>query len=220
MTATMRRNALRALAVVAIATGVVVAPVTSTSAAPEPVSFTVTGGQIAFAGQSVDIPPGGVLSGTWDAATGAFSGSLTVSQLTLPVDASAANLGVIDLTFDVQPGPVTGTVPADGSPGTLSSDFNITITAVAPLAFTCSLGPISFNLTSTLSGDTLTASQDGFVVPVLPASDTCGVAAAASGLLGLPSTDSSATLTFALNAGAAPAGPAPVVVTGTPLFTG
>jgi hypothetical protein len=215
MHGTMRRTAVRALAVVALAAGALVAPVTSSGAAPEPISFTVTGGQIAFAGQSVDIPPGGVLSGTWDAVTGTFNGSLTFGQLTLPVDASAANLGVIDLTFDVQPGPVTGTVPADGSPGTLSSDFNITITAVTPLPFTCSLGPISFNLTATLSGTTLNASQDGFVVPVLPASDTCGVASAASGLLGLPSSDSSASLSFRLNSGAAPA-----AVTGSPLFTG
>ena len=33
------------------------------------------------------------------------------------VDASIANLGIINLSLDVQLGPVSGTIPADGAPG-------------------------------------------------------------------------------------------------------
>lgn len=207
----------RLLAAGAIIVAIVAIPLAPSGAAPEPVNFTATGGQISFAGQTVAIPPGGVLSGEWDAATGAFNGALSVGVLNLPIDASIANLGTINLTFDVRPGPVSGTIPADGSPGTLSSDFNVVISGTEPLAFTCSLGPISFNLAASLSGDTIAASESGFTVPVLPVTETCGVASVASGLLGLPSTDSYAELTFA-RSGATTA--APVQVTGQPLFTG
>lgn len=207
----------RLLAATTIVLAFVAAPVAPSGAAPEPVTFIASGGQITFAGQSVAIPPGGLLSGEWDAATGAFNGSLGVGVLNLPVDASIANLGIINLTFDVRPGPVTGTIPADGSPGTLSSDFTVVISGTVPLEFNCTLGPVSFNLATTLSGDNITASEAGFTVPVLAVTETCGVASVASGLLGLPSTDSSAELTFTR---AAAGTAAPVQVTGQPLFTG
>jgi hypothetical protein len=203
----------------AVTLGVVMAllvgPAVPTSAAPQPVSFSISGGQLSFAGQTVSLPPGGQLSGTWDEATGAFSGDLVLGRTTLPVDASVANLGTINLTFDVSATRVTGTVPADGSPGSLASSFTFVISATEPLPLTCDLGPIAFELSASLSDGTITASQSGFEVPVLVATPTCGIAQAASSLLGLPSTDSSVELVFVRDtAGAAPA------VTSAPLFTG
>jgi hypothetical protein len=206
--------------VVALLVGIIVAlvalPPSGTQAAPQPVTFAVAGGQIAFAGQTVAVPAGGTLIGTWDDTTGAFSGDLVIGRTTLPVDASIANLGTINLTFDVSASKVTGTVPADGSPGTLSSTFSFVVSAVEPLPLTCELGPINFELAATLSDGTITANQSGFQVPVLPATPTCGIAQAASGLLGLPSTASSVELVFVREGSPAAAR----AVTGTPLFTG
>lgn len=214
------RMSRRAAVAAALVLAVVAAPLSPSGAAVENVNFTASGGQITFAGQTAAIPPGGVLSGQWDPTSGSFNGSLSVGVLNLPVDASLANLGTINLTFDVRPGPVSGTIPADGSTGTLSSDFNVTIIGTEPLAFSCSLGPISFNLAASLSGGTLSATQSGFTVPPVPVTETCGVATLANGLLGLPSTDSFAELSFTQGP-SSPAGPAAVPqVTGQPLFTG
>jgi hypothetical protein len=214
------RRGHRSIRVMAAALGVlatlVVLPAPTTGAAPQPVTFTIAGGQISFAGQTVNLPGGGKLTGTWDEVTGEFSGDVTIGRTTLPVDASLANLGTINLTIDVSATRVSGTVPADGSPGSLASTFSFVVSAVEPLPLTCDLGPIAFQLTATLSDGTITASQSGFEVPVLPASPTCGIAQAASGLLGLPSTASAVELVFTLDGSPAAAR----VVSGTPLFTG
>lgn len=123
-----------AIAVVLATVGLPVPP--PAGAAEASVSFDFDGAELVFQASSgspveIEFPSGGSLDGTWDIASGAFEGTLTV---TAEVPLGAPLMDGTKLTVEpIYPGatvPVSGTIPADGSEGLVEVDLTLAFTSM------------------------------------------------------------------------------------------
>jgi hypothetical protein len=178
-------------------------------AATQRVYFTLSGGTITLGALgTVDIPasPTSALDGQWDAATGEFSGSLAVDPIPItdPIPATAFLLA----------GPVTGTVPADGSPGSVSVNLTIRLEALGQVCL-LELGALQLETLLDANSGILLAGNDSFNIPAVGDNGgACSLASTINGLVPLPLQG--AALELELTAAEPPPEPTPPAPEPTP----
>lgn len=230
MTKVNRSRSLRA-AVVAGVMALLLGPAAAAQAAVVNVNFNITGGELVIGALPVEIPAAGAtLAGTWDDETGAFDGTLNIPAFNVSLDPATSGLPIaVDLAITITTTPVVGTVPPDGTEGSVTTSLSVNVN-VAALTAACDLGPISLELTTTLveeAGDViLVATATGFQIPAAVCSNP-SFDALVNPALGLPTSETSIGLTGVLGDVVVPPTPEPEPITpaeveaqATPRFTG
>lgn len=219
----MRRHFIshpfRLAAALVVAATFILVPGSPGSAAPTSVSIPVNGGAMSVNGTVITFleNPGAVLSGTYDPATGEFSGNLVIPGFGQTDETSLGN--GFALTFPEISAPVTGTIPQTGS-GTLGSvGWVVGVSLTGPFEFTSSpcsatIAPLTFTTTFDAGAGTLALTATGFTIPAVTC-DEVGDEGVANAVLALPTTLTSLALSSS-NASALAAPQEPT----RPTFTG
>jgi hypothetical protein len=151
----MRRHLIshpfRVAAVLVVAAAFILVPGSPGSAAPTTVSVNINAGAMTVNGTVIDFAenPAALLSGTYDPATGAFSGTLVIPPFGQTDETSLGD--GFSLSFADTSAPVTGTIPQTGS-GTLGTvGFTVAVGLTGPTLVIsgCSvtIAPMTFTTT-------------------------------------------------------------------------
>ena len=160
-------------------------------AATQRVYFTLAGGQLTLGTLgTVAIPASttSALDGQWDADTGEFNGTLAVDPIPItdPIPATAFLIA----------GPVTGTVPADGTPGSVAVNLTIRLEALSQVCL-LELGALQLDTVLDASTGVLAASNGSFNIPAVGDNEgACSLASTINGLVPLPLQGASLQLGF------------------------
>jgi hypothetical protein len=159
MTSKTRKFGLRAMIAAAVM-ALLMGPGGAVQAEVVEVSFDLDG--ILVVGSLESELTGINLAGNWDSETGDFTdGVLSIPDQSLIVE--APGLGELEVTVSFATGPVTGTVPPDGTEGSATVAVDVLID-VAGLV-TCSLPTLNLTVVTTLDEALgFTALADGFEV--------------------------------------------------------
>ena len=228
-----RSKTVRA-AVVAGVMALLLGPAAAAQAAVVPVNFNLTGGLLTIGSLPVEIPAtGATIAGDWDNESGDFTGALTIPGFSVDLPAATSGLPLdVALAVTIDAGPVVGTVPPDGSVGSVTTSLTVGV-GVELLGLTCSLGPVNLTLDTSLAevgaDIVLTVTGSGFTVPVAVCSDP-SLGGLVNDALALPTSETGIELIAVLGDSPAPT-PEPTPVTpaepvvvvaaaATPKFTG
>lgn len=224
-----RSRTVRA-AVVAGVMALLLGPAAAAQAAVVPVNFNLVEGLLDIGGTAIAIPAAGAtLSGDWDNETGDFNGALVIPAFSTEVDAGLGAPITLDVVITATP--VVGTVPPDGTDGSVTTALTVNV-GVTLLGAACSLGPVNLVLITTLGEDAagdiiLEAFQQGFTIPAAVCTQS-SFDSLVNGALGLPTTSTFIELLAVLGDSPAPEPtPEPTpepeaepAVAATPKFTG
>ncbi len=171
---------------------------TPAGAAAQTRNFAITG-STTIGGMAQDFPPNSLVSLQIDDTTGDITGG-TFSIPTYDVTSSGTTAHV---TIG-QTGPPTGNLDPDTGVMTLLVHTQTTLT-IDSLQQVCTFGPFDINLSTDnnggaeFTGDPLTGTltAQNISIPAITSTPQCSLAAAISGLLGLPTTTASQIMTLA-----------------------
>jgi len=164
-----RSRGMRA-AVVAGVMALLLGPAAAAQAAVVAVNFNITEGSLSISGATLPLP-GGNIAGDWDDVTGDFTGTINIPTSTIEdFEVEVEGIGTLSLDIDLSftEGAVVGTVPPDGSTGSVTTAITVGIFVDAGLLVVdCSLGPVNLTLATVLDAatGTLTATASDFAIP-------------------------------------------------------
>ena len=175
-----------------VAASFVLLPSSPGSAAPTVVSVPVSGAVLTVNGTATTFPaaPGAVLTGTYDPATGAFSGNLSLPALG---QTGTTSLGAgFALSFAAVNTAVTGTIPQSGSGtlGTVGWTVGVGLTGPTYVVSDCSvvITPMTFTTTFDATAGTLALTSTGFTIPVVSCTGGAGDESTVNSVLAIPTT--------------------------------
>lgn len=198
----MRRHLIshpfRLAAALVVAAAFVLVPGSPAASTPTTVSVNVNAGAMTVNGTVIDFAenPAALLNGTYDPATGAFSGTLAIPSFGQTDDTSVGE--GFALSFADTSAPVTGTIPQTGS-GTLGTvGFTVGVDLIGPsdIISGCSvvIAPMSFTTTFDATAGTLTLTSTGFTIPGVTCTGGAGDEGTVNAVLAIPTTLTSLVL--------------------------
>lgn len=188
----------RVAAVLLVAAAFVLVPGSPGSADPTSVSLNINAGAMTVNGTVIDYAenPAAILSGTYDPATGAFSGTLAIPPFGQTDETSLGDGFAI--SFADTSAPVTGTIPqtGSGSLGTVGFSVDVGLTGPTYLVSGCSvvIAPMTFTTTFDAVAGALTLTSTGFTIPAVTCTGGAGDEATVNGVLAIPTTLTSLVL--------------------------
>lgn len=181
-----------------VAAAFILVPGSPGSAAPTTVSVNINAGAMTVNGTVIDFAenPAALLSGTYDPATGAFSGTLVIPPFGQTDETSLGD--GFALSFADTSAPVTGTIPQTGS-GTLGTvGFTVDVGLTGPTYFIsgCSvtIAPMTFTTTFDAVAGTLALTSTGFSIPAVTCTDGFSDEFDVNSTLAIPTTSTELVL--------------------------
>lgn len=197
MRSTSISRPLRLAAALVVAASFVLLPSSPGSAAPTSVSVPVSGAVLTVNGTDISFPaaPGAGLTGTYDPATGAFSGNLSLPALG---QTGTTSLGAgFALTFAPVDAVVTGTIPQTGSGtlGTVGWTVGVGLTSPSTISgCTVVIDPMTFTTTFDPTEGTLALTSTGFSIPAVSCTGGTFDEDTVNAVLAIPTTSTSLVL--------------------------
>lgn len=188
----------RVAAALVVAAAFVLVPGSPGSAAPSTVSLNIDAGAMTVNGTVIDFieNPAAMLSGTYDPATGDFTGTLAIPSFGQTDETSLGD--GFSLSFADTSAPVTGTIPQTGS-GTIGTvGFNVAVGLTGP-TYTVSgcsvvIAPMAFTTTFDAEAGSLTLTSTGFTIPEVTCTDGASDEGTVNAVLAIPTTLTSLVL--------------------------